>query len=143
MRARDGDETSVTARLPGVSDLYLVIPAHTDTEGTVRSLVVYGGDDAPDHFRASMVPAQGDPLRIMERILAPGWEEYTLPHPGVDFNEVSGVTFLGLDVLRDGIRLSVLRCFPLGDTAADHDLRVVVHDAAATVRRLIRERGDS
>lgn len=121
-------------------DPYLVIPAHTDTEGVVRSLIVYGGDDAPDHFRASIVPAQGDPLRIMERILAPGWEEYTVTHQGVDFNEVSGVTFLGLDVLRDGIRLSVLRCFPLGATASDSDLNAVVSDAALTVRRLLGER---
>lgn len=121
-------------------DLCLVIPAHTDTDGIVRSVVVYGGDDAPDHFRASLVPAQGDPLRIMERILAPGWEDYTLPHQGVDFNEVSGVTFLGLDVLRDGIRLSVLRCFPLGATAAGNDLNAVVRDAATTVRRLLDER---
>jgi hypothetical protein len=123
-----------------VRDLYLVIPAHTDTEGVVRSLVVYGDDDAPDHFRASLLPAQGDPLRIMARLLDPGWEAYTVPHQGVDFNEVSGVTFLGLDVLRDGIRLSVLRCFPLGATASDQDLNAVVRDAAVTVRRLLGER---
>lgn len=123
-----------------MSDLCLVIPAHTDTEGVVRSVVVYGEDDAPDHFRASLVPAQGDPLRIMHRILAPGWEEYTLPHVGVDFNEVSGVTFLGLDVLRDGIRLSVLRCYPLGATAAEQDLAGVVRDAARTVGRLLDQR---
>lgn len=120
-----------------MNDLCLVIPAHADDEGVVRSVVVYGGDDAPDHFRASLVPAQGDPLRTIERLLAPGWEAYTLPHEGVDFNEVSGVTFLGLDVLRDGIRLSVLRCFPLGAVAADNDLEAVVRDAAATVRRLL------
>lgn len=123
-----------------MSDLCLVIPAHADTEGVVRSLIVYGGDDAPDHFRASLLPAQGDPLRIMERILAPGWEEYALPHHGVDFNEVSGVTFLGLDVVRDGIRLSVLRCFPLGTEAGEQDLSAVVRDAAVTVRRLLGER---
>jgi hypothetical protein len=123
-----------------VSDLCLVIPAHTDTEGVVRSVVVYGEDDAPDHFRASLVPAQGDPLRVMNRILSPGWEEYTVPHVGVDFNEVSGVTFLGLDVLRDGIRLSVLRCFPLGATAGEQDLDGVVRDAARTVRRLLDQR---
>lgn len=123
-----------------MSDLCLVIPAHTDTEGVVRSVVVYGEDDAPDHFRASLVPAQGDPLRIIDRILSAGWEEYTLPHVGVDFNEVSGVTFLGLDVLRDGIRLSVLRCFPLGANAAEQDLDGVVRDAARTVRRLLDQR---
>ena len=127
------------SRLRIVSDLCLVVPAHTDTEGVVRSLIVYGGDDAPDHFRASLVPAQGDPLRIMDRILAPGWEEYTLPHHGVDFNEVSGVTFLGLDVLRDGIRLSVLRCFPLGASAEPQVLAEVVRDASRTVRRLVGE----
>lgn len=126
-----------------MQELYLVIPEHTDAEGVSRSLVVYGGDDAPDHFRASLIPAQGDPLRIMDRLLAPGWEEYTRPHPGVDFNEVSGVTFLGLDVLRDGIRLSVLRCFPLGAEAGEEELAAVVRDAAQTVHRLLEERDAS
>lgn len=119
----------------------LVIPEHTDADGVSRSVILYGGDDAPDHFRASLVPAQGDPLRIMHRILAPGWEEYSLPHTGVDFNEVSGVTFLGLDVLRDGIRLSVLRCFPFGEDPAGKDLPAVVRDAAVIVSRLLAERG--
>lgn len=123
-----------------MNELFLVIPEHTDAEGVTRSVVLYGGDDDPGHFRASLVPAQGDPLRIMERLLAPGWEEYVRPHPGVDFNEVSGVTFLGLDVVREGIRLSVLRCFPLGSEAGGRDLTGIVRDAAATVGRLIQER---
>lgn len=123
-----------------MNDLYLVIPEHTDAEGVTRSVVLYGGDDEPGHFRASLLPPQGDPLRAMDRVLAPGWEAYVRPHPGVDFNEVSGVTFLGLDVVRDGIRLSVLRCFPFGAEAAGRDLTAVVRDAAATVTRLIQER---
>lgn len=125
------------------NELFLVIPEHTDAEGISRSLVLYGGDDEPGHFRAALVPPQGDPLRVMERILAPGWEAYALPHPGIDFNEVSGVTFLGLDVLRDGIRLSVLRCFPLGEDAADKDLSAIVRDAAETVRLLLAGGGTS
>jgi hypothetical protein len=126
-----------------LNELYLVIPEHTDPEGVSRSLVLYGGDDAPDHFRASLIPAHGDPLRVMDRLLAPGWEEYSRPHPGVDFNEVSNVTFLGLDVHRDGMRLSVLRCFPLGAEAGQQELLGVVRDAARTIHRLLEERDAS
>lgn len=123
-----------------MTEPYLVIPEHTDAEGVTRSLVLYGGDEDPGHFRASLLPPQGDPLRVMQRLLAPGWEEYSRPHPGIDFNEVSEVTFLGLDILREGIRLSVLRCYPLGAEAADNDLGAVVRDAATVVDRLLSDR---
>lgn len=124
-----------------MSELYLVIPEHTDAEGVTRSLVLYGDDEAADHFRAALIPPQPDPLAVMEQLLAPGWERFAEPHPGVDFNEVSEITFLGLDIVREGVRLSILRGFPLGATAAGRDLHGIVRQARATVRRLLLERG--
>lgn len=121
-------------------DLYLVIPEHVDAEGVSRSLVLYGGDEAPDHFRAALTPAQADPLATMRRLLAPGWEAHAEPHAGVEFNEVSAVTFLGLDVVREGVRLSVLRGFALGSEAAGRDLAGIVREARDTVEAILAER---
>lgn len=121
-------------------ELYLVIPEHTDAEGVTRSIVMYGADDCPDHFRAALRPAQPDPLRAMHRLLADGWEAFSEPHPGTEFNEVSEITFLGLDVVRDGVRLSVLRGFPFGSVAEGRDLGRIVREAIATVETLLAER---
>jgi hypothetical protein len=121
-------------------ELYLVIPEHTDDEGVTRSIVMYGADDCPQHFRAALQPAQSDPLLAMSRLLASGWEDYSEPHPGTEFNEVSEITFLGLDVVRDGVRLSVLRGYPLGSIAAGRDLGGIVRDAIDVVADLLAER---
>ncbi|HEU4698828.1 MAG TPA: hypothetical protein VFS40_06600 [Gemmatimonadales bacterium] len=120
--------------------LYLVIPEHTDAEGVTRSIVMYGADDAPEHFRAALHPAQADPLLVMRRLLAPGWEAHAGPHPGMEFNEVSEITFLGLDIEREGVRLSVLRGFPLGAEAGGRDLAAVVRDAIGAVEEMIADR---
>jgi hypothetical protein len=123
-----------------VPALYLVIPEHTDDEGVTRSIVMYGADDAPEHFRAALTPAQEDPLLAMRHALAAGWEAFSEPHPGPDFNEVSELTFLGLDIVRGGVRLSVLRGYPLGSDAAGRDLAGIVRDAIRAVEEMLADR---
>lgn len=117
--------------------LYLVIPEHVDDEGIVRSIVLYGADDQPDHFRAALTPAQAEPLAAMQRLLAEGWEAHAMPHAQTEFNEVSEITFLGVDVVRDGIRLSLLRGFPLGAEATGRDLLAIVREAIAVMPELL------
>jgi hypothetical protein len=123
-----------------MEQLYLVIPEHTDAEGVTRSIVVFGPDDEPRHFRAALTPAQDDPLKVMNRLLAAGWEAHAVPHPTIEFNEVSEITFLGLDIVRDGVRMSVLRGYPFGEEAEGHDLQAVVRDAVVIVAELLAER---
>jgi hypothetical protein len=121
---------------------HFVIPEYTDADagGVARSVVLYGDDAEAGHFRASMVPPQPDPLAAMVGLLAPGWEGFTEPRPGLTPPEAGAPTFLGLDVVRAGVRLSVLRGYPAGTTAEALDLGAVVHEAALVVAALLAER---
>jgi hypothetical protein len=119
---------------------HFVIPEYTDAGGVARSVVLYGDDAEAGHFRASMVPPQPDPLAAMVGLLAPGWEGFTEPRPGLTPPEVGAPTFLGLDVVRAGVRLSVLRGYPAGTTAEALDLGAVVREAALVVAALLAER---